>query len=337
MTVDLSYTVEHNADILEWTCMTNSTGYLSWTDVIRNLNAFSKGEATTTYGEPDAEYITWKGDPITWNGGPLTWSGSNTASVPPSTEIFETIVDEWIESLSDRAQACGSKNAYPFDISKYGLSFRKCSSPAYQFQLLVSFNNHSRGNIGANEAPAHKLFEELSAAAAGQYLGDSKTSIAFGFPRSSLPKGFREAVNCLAELLGEGEACRDRQGLQEAKDDKLDVVAWKEFPDRKASKLILFGQCAIGQHWSRKVNELQPEKWCKRNFIELPAVNPIPAFFVPRTLSERDAEEAGIDQILLDRCRISSLCSGLLDDQLEKRLWNWIRTTLLDNGQERTL
>lgn len=314
MTVDLSESVEQNADILEWTCMTSSTGYLSWADVIRNLNTFSKDEATTTYGEP------------------LTWSGSNTAPLPLSTEIFETFLDKWIESLSDRAQACGSKNAYPFAIGKDGLSFRKCASPAYQFQLLASFNIPSRGNTCTDAPPTHKLFEELSAAAAGQYLGDNKTSIVFGFPRSSLPNGFRDAVNCLAKLLGEGEACRDREGLQHAKDDKLDIVAWREFSDRKASKLILFGQCAIGHNWNHKVNELQPEKWCKRNFVRLPAVNPIPAFFVPRILSERDAEEAGIGQILLDRCRISALCFGELDDQLEKRLWNWIRTFLPNGG-----
>ena len=331
MTVNLSDKAEDIADILEWICMTNPTGYLSWTDVIRKLTPLSKDEAIEAYEEPSAAYLTWGGDLLTWGGDLLTWGGSNIAPVPPETEIFEAILDDWIESLCDRAQACGSNNAYPFDITKYGLDFRKCSSPAYQFQLLVSL---SKGNTPAGEVSVHKLFEELSAAAAGQYLGDSRTSVVFGYPRRDLPKDFRSAVNHLAELLREGTKCNDRQGIQRAKDDKLDVVAWKEFPDRKPSKLILFGQCATGRHWNEKVHELLPKKWCKRNFRGSLAVDPIPAFFVPRILSEENADYAGSDQILLDRCRISALCSGTLNDQLEERLWSWIRTTLRDNEQE---
>lgn len=318
MTVDLSRTVEHNGDILEWVCMTSPAGCLSWTDVIRNLNTLSKDEATTTYGEP------------------LTWRESNIEPVQSDTEFFENTLDKWIEILSDRDQACGPNNAYPFEITRDGLTFHKCSSPAYQFQLLVSLNNLSKGDVCADEVPVHKFFEELSAAAAGQYFGDSKTSIVFGFPRSSLPRDFRDAVNHLVKLLREGRGCKDRQGLQKLKDDKLDIVAWREFPDQKASKLILFGQCATGRHWDQKVYELQPETWCKMNFVEVLAVNPIPAFFVPRTLSEEDAGKAGSGQISLDRCRISALCSGTLNDQLKERLWSWIRTTLRNNGQEHT-
>ena len=81
MTVDLSRTVEHNGDILEWVCMTSPAGYLSWTDVIRNLNILSKDEATTTYGEP------------------LTWREPNIESVRSDTEFFENTLDEWIEIL----------------------------------------------------------------------------------------------------------------------------------------------------------------------------------------------------------------------------------------------
>lgn len=307
MTVDLSRTVEHNADILEWTCMKNPTGYLAWEDVIRDLNIFAKDEATAIYRVPSVI--------------PSVPSGSDT-------DPFETILHDWIESLSHRIHACGSNDGYPFKITQDGLFFHKDSSPAYQFQLLVTLG---KKNTCTDADSAHKLFEKLSAAAAGQYLGDSNTSVVFGFPRSDLPRAFRDAVNQLAELLQEGMECRARPDIQKAKDDKLDVVAWKEFPDRRASKLILFGQCAIGRHWNQKINELHPGKWCKKNFVGPLAVDPIPAFFVPRTLSEGDATNAGTDQILFDRCRISALCSELLNDQLEKHLWDWIKTNSLND------
>ena len=176
--------------------------------------------------------------------------------------------------------------------------------------------------------PVHKLFEELSAAAAGRYLGDSETTIVFGWPRRNFPQGFRDAVVALAKHLREGEKCNDRDGLQFAKDDGLDIVARRDFPDRKASKLILFGQCAVGRHWKQKIGELRPSNWCKRNFAGTIAVDPIPAFFVPRALSDKDANLAGVNQILLDRCRISALCSEALDHQLHGQLQEWIDDSL---------
>ena len=117
-------------------------------------------------------------------------------------------------------------------------------------------------------------------------------------------------------------------GIRSSKDDGLDVVAWREFPDRNASKLILFGQCAAGRRWKNKTHDLQPSGWCKRNFAGPVAVDPVPAFFVPFALSAKNANLAGVNQILLDRCRISALCSGTLDDRLEERLWEWIAAAL---------
>ncbi len=304
MTADTSLAVEDAADRLEWTCLADSSGYLAWADVIGQLRrTVSEEEATATYSERGRE--------------------------PPEAgwrdiEPFETLLDEWIQALGDRAQACGPGDAYPFDISQHGLQLRGHPSP-YLFQLLVSLgftDDHQDGTT------VYKLFEELSATAAGRYLGDSRTAVVFGAPRRDLPAGFRDAVAHLANLLREGKACADRENLSQSKDDGLDVVAWKEFPDRRASKLILFGQCAVGQHWKTKTHELQPGRWCKRNFAGPVAVDPIPAFFVPRALSEPDASDAGTDQILLDRCRISALCSDAMDSQLDERLREWIGVSL---------
>ena len=298
--MNASLAVEDNADRLEKACMEDSMGFLAWTDVIRDLRlTVSKEEAIVAYGEPEEgqSYI----------------------------EPFETILEQWREVLTHRAQACGPGSAYPFDITRQGLQFCAKSSPAYLFQLLVSLgssNNHLDGTT------VHKLFEELSAAAAGRLLGDSKTSVVFGFPRRDLPAGFRDAVTHLVELLREGKACKNRKGKEHLKDDGLDVVAWREFPDRRASKLVLFGQCATGQLWEKKAFDLQPKRWCKDNLAAQLTLDPIPAFFVPRALSEQDANQVRTDQILFDRCRISALCSGTLDSRLENRLWTWIDVSL---------
>ncbi len=305
MIADPSLAVEDSADRLEWACLADAAGHLAWADVIGQLRlTASEDEAVTTYGEPE-------------DGVP----GSGWRRIEP----YETTLDEWIEALSHRDMACGPSDAYPFRVGQHGLQLRQHPSAAYLFQLLVCLGfqeDHSDGT------KVHKLFEELSAVAAARYLGDSRTAVVFGSPRRDLPIGFRDAVGHLADLLGEGKECAEREAMSQSKDDALDVVAWRGFPDRRPSKLILFGQCAVGRRWKEKTHELQPRRWCKRNFAGPLAVDPIPAFFVPRVLSERDAYDAGGDQILFDRCRIAALCSRAIDGQFDDRLREWIEVAL---------
>ena len=294
-----------SADRLEWACMTDSGGYLAWTDVIGQLRlAVSEDEAVATYREP-ADGISEE-----------EW---------PNIEPYETMLTDWVEVLAYRAQACGPDYAYPFILTGEGIELRDSVSPAYVFQLLVSLGSVDAHRDGTT---VYKLFEELSAAAAGRYLGDSKTTVVFGSPRLTLPGGFRDAVAALVRLLREGEACKGREGVDQSKDDGLDIVAWREFPDRRASKLILFGQCATGRRWREKASDLRSDDWCKNNLTGTLAVNPIPAFFVPRALSEKDANYFGVNQVLLDRCRIAALCSGSLADGLDERLREWIEAAV---------
>ena len=118
MTADASLAVDDAADRLEWTCLADSTGYLAWADVIGQLRlTASEEEATATYAE---------------RGRELPEAGWR------DIEPFETLLDEWIQALGDRAQACGPGDAYPYDISQHGLQLRGRPSPAYLFQLLVS-------------------------------------------------------------------------------------------------------------------------------------------------------------------------------------------------------
>ena len=305
MIVDSSLADEDNADRLEWACAAASDGYLAWADVTRQLRlTTSEDEAVATYPEP--------GERVPEEG----WQ---------DIEPFETRLDDWVGVLSHRDRACGPDDSYPFEITQEGLQLRDAPSAAYLFQLLVSVGITEDHDDGTT---VYKLFEELSAAAAGRYLGDSRTAVVFGSPRRDLPAGFRDAVTHLVDLLREGKACGDREGLSQSNDDGLDVVAWRDFPDRRPPKLILFGQCAVGRRWKEKTHELRPKSWCKRNLAGSTTLDPIPAFFVPRALSEKDANDAGVDQLLLDRCRISSLCSQTLDDPLEQRLQDWIEASL---------
>lgn len=316
-----SLAAEDSADRLEWACMTDSGGYLAWSDVIGQLRlAISEDEAVATYREPaddlsEDEAVATYGEP----------ADDLSEEERPYIESYENMLTDWVRVLAYRAQACGPGDAYPFVLTGEGIELRDSVSPAYVFQLLVSLGSVDSHRDGTT---VYKLFEELSAEAAGRYLGDSRTAVVFGSPRHDLPAGFRDAVVALVRLLREGKLREDREGLDQSKDDGLDIVAWREFPDRRASKLILFGQCAAGRRWREKASDLRPDDWCKNNLTRAFAVNPIPAFFVPRALSEKDANYYGVNQVLLDRCRISSLCSAPLAGGLDERLREWIEAAV---------
>jgi len=212
-------------------------------------------------------------------------------------ESVERKLLDVFNELERRAQAAGA--AYPFDIG-YGviqLRSRWEDFPAYVFCLCLSYFDLT----ATGHAP--KLFEQVSCLAAKGYLeGDA---VGFGWPRSDLPTSFAEAVTELCKRIGEGVGFRQQPEL-DRKDDKLDVVAWRDFADRQPSKLILFGQCAAGRNWEGKLGELQPEAFYKQWMQVPPLSPPVKSFFVPHRIHSGNwtyvANNAGI---LFERCRIA--------------------------------
>jgi len=151
------------------------------------------------------------------------------------------------------------------------------------------------------------MFEDLSARAAANYVGGK--SVRFAFPRTgrsvSLPKAFKAAIKEAARLLGEGEGCRDKPA-RSAKDDALDVLAWRHFPDSRAGKLLLMGQCATGLDWQNKLNDLHPSATCDEWMIT-PLISPVlKAMFIPHQVDSRDWERCNRRAgIMFDRCRLA--------------------------------
>ena len=180
----------------EWTCLADSTGYL----------------ALGRRDRPTPAYRLRGGSDRDLRGAREELPEAGWRDIEP----FETLLDEWIQALGDRAQACGPGDAYPYDISQHGLQLRGRPSPAYLFQLLVSLGFKEDHRDGTT---VYKLFEELSAMAAGRYLGDSRTAVVFGSPRRDLPAGFRDAVAHVANLLRE-------EGMRGSREPESEQGRW---------------------------------------------------------------------------------------------------------------
>lgn len=248
----------------------------------------------------------------------LRLSGTYDFSELDADDAFFYDKDEFIEEMAgnifrefQRREQSASKS-YPFDIKN---GYLQCKTdnpvddfPSYIFCLCLSF---LRMNFNQPPYP-RRLFEELSLLAAQLYMGGE--SLKFGFPRQN-KQGFADAINDLCHRIGEGFGFKpsNSSGSTKAtlysKDDKLDIIVWKPFPDKKKSKLVLFGQCASHQMWSDirdKVVELNPEAFCKQWMREQPIVPIIKSFFTPNCFEDDQwdylARHGGV---LFDRCRIA--------------------------------
>jgi len=225
---------------------------------------------------------------------------------PRGTSQDELLADATFQELEDRHRSTGS--AYPFEIDNSVLRVSNDLDAcwAYIFCLLLSLKGANRDE--ATEAPT-RIFEDIAELAACQYV--SGRSLKFGFPRRVLPNKFIEALEHVIREIGEGQGARHRPDSKHAKDARLDIIAWRPFPDNRAAQMIIFGQCAAGGNWHSKITDLQPSSFTDLYWQEAPAVHPLKAFFTPfRLKGESWYGIAKLGGILFDRCRIAHLTQG---------------------------
>ena len=248
-------------------------------------------------------------------------------------EKSETVAEDAFGAIEDRLRACGEE-AYPFEVKPNYLTRRETGGHwVYIFLLLLSKFGKDAGPRGANGA---KLFEEVCGAAAQSYFGGPDEQFAlvgkkiFGFPRKE-GTGFKKAVDSLCREMGEGDGIRPRSKLSDYKDDKLDIVVWRNFLDKRPGKLVGFGQCATGGNWESKKTELQPLDFCHFWMKDSSTISPVKMFFVPHRVERNDWKNiCSFSGILFDRCRITYHAQGL-DQALMKSCIKWSRHVL--NGE----
>ena len=285
---------EVQADWLEWMALNEVTSFVSWTSYQGSLR---KGGSVDALDEDERE----------------------------EDDLIEDLINEVDGELNSRRRACGGKTGlYPYDTTHDGIAYSpKANDLTYRFLLLLSMFGKDAGPAGSNP---ERLFEELCSLALHEYLGGVTTGLdraVFGFPRRLLPKHFPNAVDDLCQRLGEGTGSFGREPEHEQKDAKLDLVAWRAFPDGRRGKLVGFGQCATGDDWTDKAFELRPDKWCRLWMKDSAGLDPFPSLFIPHRPGEDQwLIAANYGGILFDRCRISWLVPAPHGD-LGKSIREW--------------
>ncbi len=230
-------------------------------------------------------------------------SALTTASVVVADRLEAKALSIFAE-LQSRSRAAGS--AYPFEINGAVLQFKgdRSEYSSYLFCLALSYFGWSTKRSWEIDINPWLLFEELSALAAAQFIGGRVHS--FGTSRISRNGNsvYKAAIDQLCIDLGEGVRFKP-QPPRWKKDDKVDLVAWKDFKDKKTSKLIMFGQCAAGNNFKDKLSDLDPDSFWRKWMSESNVSPHLKSFYIPHRVPELDWNNMGIDcGIIFDRCRV---------------------------------
>ena len=218
---------------------------------------------------------------------------------------------------------------YPFKFNGSLLELRGDSwreFTPYVFCLLLSYCRPKEKQVRGLHH--ERMFEHLSCLAARSYIGVDGEAVRFGSPRDTMPKGFRSALEYLCEHVGEWN-CGGAASASREQDDKLDIVAWRHFPDRAGGKLVIFGHCASGQDWDDKITELNPANFCSLwlGGVRSPVVT---TFFIPHRIPSDQFEKKAIYAgLFFDRCRLAYwAANGEFLEITEGKSATWSETLL---------
>ena len=227
--------------------------------------------------------------------------------------ILETqrnrLIDPVFDELQYRKRVLS--DVYPFSVHKNPPSLERVDGVTsasgrvvYLFCLLASAIRENR--VQPDDLTRHarheiaNLFQVCACLAAGGYIAGEVAS--FGFPRSS-GTSFIAALRATYERFGAGVVREPMPGDPTSmKDDGIDVIAWRDHPDRMPGKLYLLGQCASGSRWQEKsvVDRIhQFHGW----FSIQPAAHCQPSMFIPFTLHRDlpDDPTTTFDKVLANR------------------------------------
>jgi hypothetical protein len=249
-------------------------------------------------------------------------------------EILEgervTFADAVLDELQFRAETLGAN--YPFELQGRGERWRlsrkqrpsdavdSTAQACYIFCLLVSAIRDGAiqgANLAAIKQAMPSHFQWLAVEAAAEVVNGYAHS--FGWPR---PAGtsFLRALGELTEKLQVGKPL-ERAPLWASgkeKDAGIDVIAWRDFPDLRAGKLILIGQVASGYDWTKKSVKQDAPVFLREWFSPSPTEHYVPAIFIPfpqhhKCEGRRDAE---FEVVAREEARHREMSFGLVIDRL---------------------
>lgn len=205
------------------------------------------------------------------------------------------------------------KECYPFILDGNSIEPIEAISTTYKFCLSIC-------NVNINEYPEFpRVFERVSMEYVRRYFGDYAKALHTGWPRNEGdPKSFKGLADFLHGETQEWKWGPDHSlGDDDAnhiKDCGIDFIAWLDTPDHRVGKFFFLGQCACGNNWNSKFDDIRPEKY-SRWFNPATHIPPGVVFCTPFSMVDgylyQASQECGM---VFDRVRLSLLASKFEND-----------------------
>ncbi len=209
------------------------------------------------------------------------------------------------------------KDSYPFELNQNNLEHRKTEKGFYEFLLSTS----NMGRFSGEYKNLPRLFERTTAKIIAAYFGAYAESFHIGFPRDSASGiSFQDAMKMVEERTGEF-IWRSEDNLNPAKtkDEGCDFIVWlKHVDQRRLGQLFILGQCACGNNWDSKLNELQVNKFAKW-FHPMTHICPVRAFATPYHVTDATLKEASRGAgLFFDRARLTMILDRAGDNVFDE-------------------
>jgi len=228
-----------------------------------------------------------------------------------------SLVGDVFKELEDRVVSCATEArssfaAYPFSLEDDVLSvsreyYRGANyGRVYVFLLAMTLADMGSRSRVIDGVDPTKVFEHLCADVLAAFWGGSSAysgTLVFGTARKKRAHNhrFQSNIDHLCSQIGEGVGWRDDAVPPGSGDGKLDVVAWRRFPDGRQGGLVGFAQCKTGIHWKQHLTTLQPDVFLRRFMMKQIILSPVRIYMVPSRIEPSQWETyTGEGVILFD-------------------------------------
>lgn len=227
-----------------------------------------------------------------------------------------------IDTMAKRAAVLG--DTYPFVVRDIAVLRRRSRhASAYATLLFLTPGSVARQTVRASEtAVMGELLEEISEAALANFWGPGGSALSFGYPsKHGRPEAFDQAVVWLAGQIGlePGRGYRPPR----RKDGGVDVVAWRQFADRRAGFPVALAQCTIQAETFTKTTDIDLRLWS--SWLAMDS-DPLSLLVIPGTIRSAGPDWRQLTTVVMviDRIRLLDLLGRGTDDGSEI---NWSTET----------
>lgn len=217
-----------------------------------------------------------------------------------------------IDAMAKRAAVLG--HSYPFVVNDIAVLRRGSRhAGAYAALLFLTPGSIARQTVRASEtAVMGELLEELSEAALANFWGSGGSALSFGYPsKHGRPESFDQAVIWLAGKIGleAGHGYRPPR----RKDGGVDVVAWRQFADRRAGFPVALAQCTIQAETFTKTTDIDLRLWS--SWLAMDS-DPLSMLVIPGTIRSAGPDWRQLTTVVMviDRIRLMDLLARGTDE-----------------------